>query len=90
MSSALSQSENLWYGEIFQNLIGKEAPFGGTRLILIWFELGSVWTLYLFLTWISAFELPIWAIASLVLVVDRLITYINRASQHRQRAGKDE
>lgn len=60
------------------------------RLILLSLELGFVWLVYYLFALSTTLSLPMWLTAILVVIVDRIVTYITTMSAAQKERIEDK
>ncbi|MEM9899530.1 MAG: hypothetical protein AAF742_09155 [Pseudomonadota bacterium] len=70
-------------------ILEKGGAHGGLRLILLCLELGVIWLIYFGLGVLTTFEIPLWAGAMLVVLVDRATSFITKILTDRRRTLND-
>ncbi|MBY6121624.1 hypothetical protein [Mameliella alba] len=53
-------------------------------MIILCFELGVIWLIYLIFGWIAAFEMPLWLSTFIVIAVDRATDAVGDLAQRRR------
>jgi hypothetical protein len=74
----------LWYGLVIPKIQEKGGALGGLRSVILCLELGFVWLVYYLFGLATAMNLPIWMTALLVVLVDRLVSWISGVAQTRR------
>lgn len=75
--------------EVTPKIQEKGGAHGGLRLIVLCFELGFIWLVYYIYGIAAAHEMPLWLTTSLVIVVDRITTFItSQANNRKQRLAE--
>jgi len=59
------------------------------RLIFVCLELSFVWLVYFLFGLVTAYEVPIWRTALMVIVVDRCVGFISSIAQERRKRLDD-
>ena len=67
----------------------KGGAHGGIRLGILCFELGFVWLIYFCFGLAAKYDMPVWLTTTLIIVVDRLVSFITSHADARRRRLAD-